>query len=44
LITVAQALHFFPIEESLKKIKSLLKQNGLFIALGYAPKAVVSDN
>lgn len=38
LITVGQALHFFPIEESLKKIKGILAENGCFTTFGYVIK------
>ena len=43
-ITVGEALHFFPVEDSLKKIKSILNQNGSFVTLGYIPKKVTSKN
>lgn len=38
LITVGQALHFFPIEESLKKIKEILGNHGCFTTFGYVIK------
>jgi hypothetical protein len=35
LITVGQALHFFPIKPALKKIKQLLNSEGYFVTFGY---------
>lgn len=34
-ITVGQALHFFPIESALEKIKKMLRQDGTFVTFGY---------
>ena len=43
-ITVGQALHFFPIENSLNKIKSMLKDDGIFVTFGYIVKTAISKN
>lgn len=44
LITVGQALHFFPIEPALEKIKTMLKEDGFFVTFGYILKGVKSNN
>lgn len=35
LITVGQALHFFPGEAMFRKIKNMLNEGGMFVTLGY---------
>jgi len=42
-ITVGQALHFFPIEKSLRKIKTLLREDGTFVTFGYILKTAQSN-
>lgn len=44
LITVGQALHFFPIEQSLIKIRALLNADGNFTTFGYVIKEILSKN
>lgn len=44
LITVGQALHFFPIEDSLNKIKRIVQDDGKFVTFGYIAKTVKSKN
>jgi hypothetical protein len=43
-ITVGEALHFFPVEASLHKIKSLMTSEGIFVTFGYVPQKVKSSN
>jgi hypothetical protein len=44
LITVGQALHFFPGENTLKKVKNMLNEGGIFMAFGYVLREVRSEN
>ena len=43
LITVGQALHFFPVEDSLHKIRKMIHQEGKFVTFGYIAKTVTSN-
>ena len=43
-ISVGQALHFFPIEQSLQKIKTMLTEDGNFVVFSYILKTVKSKN
>lgn len=42
LITVGQALHFFPGENTLKKLKTMLNEGGMFMTFGYVLREVKS--
>jgi len=42
LITCGQALHFFPVEEALRKIKGMLNEGGMFMTFGYVLRDVKS--
>lgn len=44
LITVGQAFHFFPGEESIRRIKRKLNEGGLFMLFGYVLREVHSAN
>lgn len=44
LITVGQALHFFPGEEPLLKLQGLLSEGGCFTTFGYVIKEILSKN
>lgn len=35
LITIGQALHFFPGEGTLQKIKNMINDGGMFMTFGY---------
>lgn len=44
MITVGQALHYFPKQEPMQKIKKLLYENGKFVTYGYIFQKVLSKN
>lgn len=44
LITVGQALHFFPGEAILRKIRNMLNEGGMFMTFGYVLREVKSEN
>jgi hypothetical protein len=43
LITVGQALHFMPIEQTLQNMKTLISKEGYFATFGYILKGVESN-
>lgn len=42
LITIGQALHWFPIKESLAKIYGMLEKNGMLAVYGYVAKTLAN--
>jgi SAM-dependent methyltransferase len=42
LVTVGQALHFFPVEQALRKIKNILNEGGMLMVFGYVLREVHS--
>lgn len=44
LVTVGQALHFFPVEQALTKIRNMLNEGGMLMVFGYVLREVHSDN